>query len=55
MTVTDSYFLVQTDTNWITSLSLFNYTLELQIDATGHLIAADAFVIASDTFYVKEK
>ena len=28
--------------------------MELQIDATGHLIAADAFVIASDTFYVKE-
>ena len=55
MTVTDSYFWVQTDTNWITSLSLFNYTLELQIDATGHLIAADAFVIASDTFYFKEK
>ena len=51
--VTNSYFLAQTDTNWITSLSLFNYSLELHIDVVGHLIVADAFVTASNTFYVK--
>ena len=46
--------MVQIDTNWITSLSLFNYTLEIYIDEAGHLIAVDAFVTSLDTFYVKE-
>ena len=39
--------LAQTDINLITSLSLFDYTLELYIDAVGHLVVVDAFVTAS--------
>ena len=46
--------MVQTDTNWITSLSLFNYTLEIHIDEAGHLNDVEAFVTSSDTFYVKD-